>query len=156
MSTSDNFPKEEKIDDIIHAIRGIINNKDEEEPRRQKRDAPTPEQVIVDKDKRAEEGIRDDSARPSGDILELTDYLQEEQTGPKEPLISPKIQEKTHNILAEMLDKADNVSEADNAELNKLVKVLIKPMLKSWLDQHLPSLLEKILRQEIKEMLKNR
>ncbi|WP_293868090.1 PopZ family protein [uncultured Alsobacter sp.] len=70
---------------------------------------------------------------------------------PAESLLSSE----TNSAVASQFDALGSAILAQNARtLDDLVKDMLRPMLKSWLDQNLPSLVERLVRAEIERVSK--
>ncbi|HWH22942.1 MAG TPA: DUF2497 domain-containing protein [Allosphingosinicella sp.] len=80
------------------------------------------------------------------DVLELSDPLHA-----GEPLLSEGAASATRSRLAALADvrrQADPAAAAEGA-LEAAVRELLKPMLKDWLDGHLPEIVEELVTREI-------
>ena len=87
---------------------------------------------------------------PVADVLELTQPLPETATGPG--LLS----EATAAVASQSLSALSglmvrNYEGADNT-LESLVREMLKPMLREWLDAHLPELVERIVAREVERI----
>lgn len=70
---------------------------------------------------------------------------------PAESLLSPE----TNTVVASQFDALGSAILSQNARtLDDLVKDMLKPMLKSWLDQNLPGIVERLVRAEIERVSK--
>ena len=107
---------EEKLDDILRSIRGMIEN---------------------------EKG--NDEA-----ILELTDELVE-----KENILSKETINKASAIIQDYVKKLDvNGYSKNDSNLDIVITELMKPLLREWMDDNLPRLLEKVIAQEFKRLVR--
>lgn len=76
-----------------------------------------------------------------------------EQTTPKQPILSPT----TVNAVESAFNALANTVLSNNARtLEDLVKEMLRPMLKSWLDDNLPALVERIVKAEIERVSRGR
>lgn len=87
--------------------------------------------------------------RESEDVLELDDPVSE-----GESLLSPDAAAASRQTLAALSairerSDAENAGPADGNALEAVVREMLRPMLKEWLDQHLPELVEALVTREI-------
>jgi cell pole-organizing protein PopZ len=131
--TNNNDVREEKLEDILRSIKGIIYNHNDSANR------------IIDNDD--QEDDLDDS------ILELTDEVRE-NTKNNSDFISKDTAEK---ILIAINNFSEKINSNHLRQKEKKVDVeinfLIKPMLKDWVDDNLPRLVEKIVAEELKKLI---
>ncbi|WP_257165221.1 DUF2497 domain-containing protein [Bradyrhizobium sp. SRS-191] len=76
-----------------------------------------------------------------------------EATPPKQPILAPS----TVNAVESAFNALANTVLSNNARtLEDLVKEMLRPMLKSWLDDNLPALVERIVKAEIERVSRGR
>ena len=76
-----------------------------------------------------------------------------EQAAPKQPILAPN----TVNAVESAFNALANTVLSNNARtLEDLVKEMLRPMLKSWLDDNLPALVERIVKAEIERVSRGR
>ncbi|MGJ5008405.1 PopZ family protein [Bradyrhizobium oligotrophicum] len=76
-----------------------------------------------------------------------------EQATPKQPILAPS----TVNAVESAFNALANTVLSNNARtLEDLVKEMLRPMLKSWLDDNLPALVERIVKAEIERVSRGR
>ncbi|WP_299328273.1 DUF2497 domain-containing protein [Parasphingopyxis sp.] len=95
----------------------------------------------------------------SDDVLELTDTVEAESAEPvaidedAEPIASDETIDASHAALAALTAIAQPRAEGSDAEdahpLEGLVREMLRPMLKEWLDENLPGLVEEMVAREI-------
>jgi cell pole-organizing protein PopZ len=123
------------VEDILKSIRGIIDK-------------------------------RDDKNDKEDDILELTDMVDSpDENVPfdlneeieEENLISGKLASETSSALKQFAEKAKSaVKEYKKSKiptLDELVIDILRPQLKQWLDDNLPSLVKELVEKEIKNLV---
>ncbi|MDG1436385.1 MAG: DUF2497 domain-containing protein [Rickettsiaceae bacterium] len=131
-----------KIEDILKSIRGIIDERNQEED---------PESNLVKKNSNIENVDSDDS------ILELTsvvpkDNKHEEQSN--NDLLSSTAKQKTELELKKFASHAKDFDyPAKENSLDSMMNELMKPLIKNWLDSNLPKVVEKVVSEEIKKMI---
>ena len=87
-------------------------------------------------------------------VLELDESMVEELNLPaadlEPPLVSPDVAEASRARLAE-LQQAAAAAPAPPSEhpLEQMVRDMLRPALKDWLDQHLPAMVEEHVKREI-------
>lgn len=131
--------RDPSMEEILASIRRIITDEG---------DAPAPAGTLAVP---APEVAEDDPVvEPVADVLELTQPLPEVVTGP--PLLS----EATAAVASQSLSALSgllvrNYEGADNT-LESLVREMLKPMLREWLDANLPELVERIVAREVERI----
>lgn len=83
--------------------------------------------------------------------------MPEEDDEPEESLLSPPVQAASTTALAELAravaqDRNLGVGNA-GITLEELVREILKPLIKDWLDQNLPYMIERIVKKEIEKMV---
>ena len=123
------------VEDILKSIRGIIDK-------------------------------RDDKNDKEDDILELTDMVDSpDENVPfdlneeieEENLISGKLASETSSALKQFAEKAKSAvkdyKKSKIPTLDELVIDILRPQLKQWLDDNLPSLVKELVEKEIKNLV---
>ncbi len=90
--------------------------------------------------------------RPSTDVLELTDSMENATLRPSssfEKLISDEAEDVTTAKLSALTGMMTRNYPGSENTLEGLVQEMLRPMLKMWLDQHLPDMVETIVTREI-------
>jgi hypothetical protein len=122
--------REEKLEDILRSIKGIIYNHSTDR--------------VPDKN---------DSANLDESILELTTEFREDKKENSE-FISKNTAEKFLIAINDFTKKIDsNYSNQEEKKFDTELNTLIKPMLKDWLDSNLPRLVEKVIAEELKKLM---
>ena len=83
---------------------------------------------------------------PEEDVLELSDPISE-----GDGLVSQDAAAASRNALsalATLKEKSETLPEGDGP-LEAVVREMLKPMLKEWLDRHLPDMVEELVTREI-------
>jgi cell pole-organizing protein PopZ len=100
---------------------------------------------------RAPRGSRPAEAPPlEDDVLELSDPIGE----PPVPLVSEDAAAASRQSLAALSalrerNEGPAVSSAGDGPLEAVVREMLKPMLKEWLDIHLPGIVEQLVAREV-------
>jgi cell pole-organizing protein PopZ len=87
--------------------------------------------------------------REDEDVLELDDPLTAEAGG---ELVSPNAAAASRQALAALAavhEQGDTLPNVTHGPLEAVVRDMLRPMLKVWLDQHLPELVEELVTREI-------
>jgi cell pole-organizing protein PopZ len=74
------------------------------------------------------------------------------------PLVSPQAQSATvHSInkLRQNLNQKDSQSQGRGKTVDDFIVDLLRPLVKSWLDQNLPTMVERIVEREIKSLTRS-
>ena len=90
---------------------------------------------------------------PMEDILELTPDMVA-----KPDLISQSTFQSSQDLLSELakaiLDRRDmGISSGTDATLEEMVREMVKPLLREWLDRNLPYMIERLVKKEIDHMI---
>ncbi len=83
----------------------------------------------------------------------VADTLSEKVMGEAEHLLSPTVDNAVHSAFNNL---ASTILTQNARTLEDLVKEMLRPMMKSWLDQNLPNLVERLVRQEIERVSRGR
>jgi uncharacterized protein len=100
------------------------------------------------------------------DDLEFTENVAAARAAPRQPVYeqpmeipaqSPILSRSTVNAVESAFNTLANTVLSNNARtLEDLVKEMLRPMLKSWLDDNLPGLVERIVKAEIERVSRGR
>lgn len=154
MSVADDN-QEPTMEEILASIRRIISEDDEEggeaaaEPQPVTDeldivDAPEPEPVVEAAPEPESDLVFED------DVLELTDVA--EAAGPAkapDPIVSENVETSTGALFNQLSDVLVADYSGANNTLEALVRELLKPMLKQYLDDNLPKIVEDMVAREI-------
>lgn len=141
---------EPSMEDILSSIKRIIAEDVETGGASRARRRPTPQPTAV-------EGAEDD------DVLELSEAMPESDApsitapvaatavpaAPGEKIISDEAAEVSRARLASLSRLVIKPEVAGSDTLEGLVREMLKPMLRDWLDAHLPDLVETMVAKEI-------
>ena len=98
--------------------------------------------------------------QPDGEVFELTDEMALPEPPPFESAAQPAQQmlsRSTVSAVESAFNSLANTVLSNNARtLEDLVKEMLRPMLKSWLDDNLPGLVERIVKAEIERVSRGR
>ena len=92
-------------------------------------------------------GIEDPPSEEDEDVLELDDPMAEDDGLMSEERAAASRQSLA--ALAAVRQPVDFPGEVDDGPLEALVKDMLRPMLKQWLDERLPELVEDMVSREI-------
>jgi cell pole-organizing protein PopZ len=134
---------------------------------------PEPQQFFDDASAFGEQSFGEDDAAPEEDVLDLADMEESEpepapfvppQPAPRLPESRPMTALRTEledRLLSPATDAtvssafnslAGTILSSNARTLEDLVREMLKPMLKSWLDDNLPILVERLVRAEIERV----
>ncbi|MBA5776459.1 DUF2497 domain-containing protein [Stappia sp. F7233] len=83
----------------------------------------------------------------------VADQVSDEVSEEAERLLSPTTDNAVHSAFS---DLASTILTKNARTLEDLVKEMLRPMLKAWLDQNLPTMVERLVRQEIERISRGR
>ena len=130
-----NDVREEKLEDIIRSIKSIID----------------------DHNNSAIKSLNDtEHLHIDESILELTTEFKEDKEDKvyTEGFLSKETSDKFSTAIKDFSQKInDPILKERNTEADLIITNLIKPMLKEWLDNNLPRLVEKVIAEELKKLI---
>lgn len=117
--------------------------------------APEPEPLEPEQEPEPEipEPVMAATESPAADALELARQTLTEQMEMDRPLLSRSASVAVDSAFASL---THTVLSQNARTLDDLVKEMLRPMLKSWLDDNLPSLVERLVRAEIERVSRGR
>lgn len=128
-----------KLEDILKSIRGIIDNHNQ----------------AVNTESNASDFIEEEA------ILELTSVISNDKKhfikDEDQNFVSMETKRKTElelNKFANYLEESEYSSK--DKSLDSMVNVLMRPLVKEWLDSNLPRIVEKVVSEEIRKMVPKR
>ncbi|NRB11336.1 MAG: DUF2497 domain-containing protein [Rickettsiaceae bacterium] len=144
-------PKEEEtsLQDILASIRGIIEDK-----------PPKPQTIKKEENTNAKTG--QPAAKNDNSVLELTDIFSSDDEN--DTLISSNTKRSYISTIEKFTDQLgridpqithSNVTNSPEA-LDNIINELMRPMLKEWLNNNLPRLVEKVVSEEIRQLMKKK
>jgi cell pole-organizing protein PopZ len=121
--------RDQSMEEILASIKRVIAEEEEAAP-------PAPRAPRT----------RSKAAAEDEDVLELNGPLAEEDS-----LLSTGAAESSRHKLAALaaLRQQSDPAPASDAPLEALVREMLKPILKEWLDQRLPEIVEELVAREI-------
>ena len=131
--------QEPSMEEILASIKRVIAE-----------DPPTPQGAPHPPRHRAIDGDADDlDAESDEDVLELDDPMRDESG-----LLSEDVAAASRQSLAALAAMSQSSSEpmvtpGGDGSLESVVKDMLRPMLKHWLDQRLPDIVEEMVSREI-------
>ena len=182
MSDTNADQQEPSMEEILASIRRIISEdgdeeSDGEDAAADSGDEELPEQAVNDDATDEVEEMPEDDI--DDDILELTDVIEDEDVAEPEPEPEPEpesepdpvedlmvvdddklISEEVEEVSAASMSGltavlAANAAVGDgNQTLEQLVKDVLRPVLKQWLDDNLPEIVDGIVREEVERIAK--
>lgn len=138
--TNNNGESDNKLEDILSSIRAIIENHN---PMPSSQSDP-----VIEEEKLADETV-----------LELTSVADTENKNKSadsaDALISNDVQEKAEIEFKKFVEAISDV-EIDKKQTDSLddrVNQIMRPLIKDWLDNNLPRIVEKVVSDEIKRLV---
>ncbi len=135
------------MDEILASIKKIIADEDRVRPTAPKKAARTVKAPATP-----------DAAADETDILELVDTAADQETDHDELLADDKAEKLRHSFSAlQMLAEpgvAPQIVRSGETSLEGLTRELLKPVLKQWLDDNLPVIVEAMVEREIARITK--
>ncbi len=149
MSTAENA--DPTMEEILASIRRIIEDEQDGEPKPQAAaTAPAARPSPVVSKPFAIDDEEEDDLTSGNDVLELASVGQSlPQMQPEEPLVSNSTEGLATSKLSELSGLLVRGYPGSENTLEGLVREMLRPMLKDWLDSHLPDLVEQMVAREI-------
>jgi hypothetical protein len=128
--------REPSMEDILASIKKVIAEEKEQ------RSAAAPVEALED------EPLPEETA-PEEDVLELDEPLAPAaDLGP--PLVDEEVAGQSRQALEQLQTIAASVPAAPQVNpLEEMVREMLRPILKQWLDDHLPQIVEEHVKREI-------
>ena len=169
MSDRKTVLQEQSIEEILASIRKIISedsvsgpdNRIEEETKRNTDYDADEDKVLVLTESIDQKTVLDDpenilnESTPIEDetIVNKANTDSELRFEPEETFLSNETLKQRKDSISELLCNIKDVeSNSFNQTLDSLTKELLKPLLKEWLDNNLPTIVDHIVRDEIKRI----
>jgi len=139
---------DEKLEDILKSIKGMIDNPDHIVSDSVSEIGEKVEKQDVDKERKH---ANDDDEN----ILELTSVVRtSDGFDNNDILLSKKTQDETRNELRKFTEALEkNNYSTDIAPLDVALNNLMLPLMRNWLDSNLPKIVERVVTEEIKKMI---
>ena len=134
--------------DEIMELTEVIDEEPEPQPERAPMPSPPPRVVRVHEERVEPVVLRNPEP-------EENDVMLVEKEEDQAPLVSARAADRTMASFGQ-LAQSMAVARADGKTLEDIVADMLKPMLKQWLDQHLPETVDRLVREEIERMARRR
>jgi cell pole-organizing protein PopZ len=151
--TEDGSGQEPSMEDILASIRRILSEDEEEGGEEVVAAAPEPEPEAEPEPAPASPPPPPMPEAVPDDILELT----ADMITPAESVVSGMTSQTSTDALSELaraiLDRRDISVGPRDVTLEGMIREMLRPMLKEWLDRNLPYLIERLVKKEIDHMI---
>jgi cell pole-organizing protein PopZ len=144
---------EPSVEEILESIKKVIarDNRESASAERKRRE------TAGMRDDEADEYTVEDSDDADGSVLELGDageMIEEAEAPPDDAnLLSDVAEQSMRDSLAELTALAESGSGqracTGGTSVEGMVREMLKPMLAQWLDRHMPSIVERLVKAEI-------
>lgn len=167
-------PQEPSMEEILASIRKIISEDSDEEapaPARATQPASPPpaeeepleltEEVTEPEPEQAEEPLeltQEIAPAPGEDEIEALDEPEEEEMETPMPAAGEELisQHTKASAISSFRQLARNVkAQRPGLTVEQLAEELMRPMLREWLDENLPGMVERLVRREIERLARN-
>lgn len=133
--------EEVKLEDILKSIRGMIDEQHSATDQKTKLSDSKPKAVLSPLE--AQDGV-----------LELTDLHEESENSSFEELLSSRVKGQVESQINQF---ANHVEQGDylpsDVFLNSTAYQLMQPLIKDWLDDNLPRIVERVVAEEIRKLI---
>lgn len=166
--------KDESVEEILSSIREVMSENLNKETQAKSPVATKSKDVLVlttalqedgtikDLGKREAKMSTETKAKSSQAEQKATESIQAHSKGPVDILMSPSTVAESISALAELSNAPAAKAQAQSKPLKpehigdysveELVREMLKPMIKDWLDAHLPSLVKWMVTEQIEKM----
>tara|TARA_R110002050_G_scaffold847_2_gene5902 strand:- start:22106 stop:22660 length:555 start_codon:yes stop_codon:yes gene_type:complete len=180
---SDNFQQQDdSMEEILSSIRKILSTDDDVKrtyPKKienlegpieltdvaeviedeEEQSSYTPSVVKKDIEKRSFEDYAENARQPWERVTEET-VAQADNFKPNTRLVSQATMAASNAALSEltkhvMNNNPEKKESSVNTSVEELLKSMLSPLLKDWLDKNLPTVIEKVVREEIRTIVNN-
>jgi uncharacterized protein len=93
--------------------------------------------------------VMTDSAKTEETVLELTEDHHEPLALTSEEIVSKSTEQVSRSALVSLSKMVVKTDPANPDTLEGLVRDMLRPMMKEWLDAHLPEVVERVVAQEV-------
>lgn len=150
------------MEEILASIRKIISEDDPEG--KESEETQMPEEGVLELTERVEQAAADTDRKSSEEqeidaiLASVTEADEGRGGGSAGGLVSPKTDSAVTSTLSDfagalMKEKAESEGGGGPTQtLDTLVRAALQPYLKSWLDENLEPLVERVVREELKRM----
>lgn len=132
---TNNNENNEKIEDILKSVRNIIDNHNSRSTQ------PEPAKAAPPKEHTDAENI-----------LELTSIIEEKDIN-KDSLISEQVKIQAREEINKFINTFKQEYSTKFQSMELIVNDLMRPLIKDWLNNNLPTMVEKIVSEEIKKII---
>lgn len=146
------MPEETSIEEILKSIRNILS----EEPETSDIKKSVAKGVVagLENDKKEDVFVLTEDMRVNQNPLFSRDVLRKKHQGVDiDSFLEMRTQQKIEQSVQKLKEAKKHVSVTELEEPK--VQELLKPLLKEWLDQNLPDIVERIVEKEIKSLLRS-
>lgn len=116
-------------------------------------DAPPPEPAYTPPPEPAYTPAAQTYAEP--EPMSAMNYSSE-PVAPSEPLMSPRTEAMAAAALGNLTGLLSSSTKVENNSLEAIVREMLRPMLRDWMDRNLPTLVERLVEQEIERLARRR
>ena len=150
--------QEPSIEEILTSIRQIISDDDEEAGEAMAEPEPEPEEDIVElTDKVEEEAAPEPEPEPEPEPVEEEIEVEMQDTAPPPPsdadsVLTDNAEAAAYDAFSELAKKT--AVEHGGITVEEIVRTELRPLLRDWLDSHLPSIIERLVQEELERVAK--
>lgn len=143
--------EEVKLEDILNSIRGMIDDhKLEYDHSENSDDSKGNNYPFADEKQLDDEEILE--LNQIADNSGVTNEGDSEFDNNSEEMLSEQVKTKSAKLFNQYTSQAKKAKISSGKELDNLIHNLIRPMLKDWLNNNLPRLVEEIVRDELRRL----
>lgn len=146
--------KEPSMEEILSSIRRILSNEETAETKGSS-EVPMPEMMEPSELEDIEAPLELTPAMMIENPNENEDDMQTKEISQNDTLLSDEAEARSTQSLSELAQVISEEKEtpASETSLEGLVKSILTPYLKEWLDMHLPSVIERVVQKEVRRLI---
>ncbi len=143
---------EVKLEDILKSIRGIIDDHNSDLEINKFPEVKKIKQNQAKIIQSSTRKITSNTEKNNEDILELTHVVDADNA--HDSILSDKVQKKTRAEIDKFTQKLQSGEYIEkNNSMGAILEEMMKPLLKDWMDNNLPRIVEKVVIEEIKKIV---
>ena len=155
MSTSDPSapPGDPSMEDILASIRRILSEEEQQPAPEPKDELPPDDDVLVlEPSMMVPDSIEPAPSEPGGTPAEASPATAD-PAGLVAPETARAAAASVAGLVATLAGERDTRVHRDGPSIEDLVRAELRPLLKTWLDTHLPPVVERLVRAEIERVV---
>lgn len=149
VATGENELEIDLVDDPAADVDGISETKPDIEPESDVEAATEPEPEVIEESEPVVEEIKEDIRSEQEEVVPK----QEASSDPVDDILSDQAKEAAYTAMSELVRKTA-VDHSSTVTIEDIVRSELKPLLHAWLDEHLPTVIDRLVSEELERVSK--